>query len=155
MIRIENRGTALAKPYGQIQIFDTFGRLTASVSFNDKLGGILPKQIRQYETSWTGPELAFGRYRANLIATYGGSVKKSLLAETTFWVFPVQLSIIVAGVAIALFLIVYFWVRSYIRKTLRGTGEGIKVAPVSFFAVFISIVAVSAIVTGIIFFLLA
>jgi hypothetical protein len=153
--RIENTGTALAKPYGQIQIFDTFGRFTASVSFNEKLGGILPKQVRLYDTTWTGSGFALGRYKANLIVTYGGSVKKSLLAETTFWVLPGKLSLIVAAVAIALFLIVYFWVRSYVRRALRGSGDSVRAAPISFFAVFISIVAVAAIIVGIIFFLLA
>lgn len=154
--RIENLGTALAKPYGEIQIFDTFGRFTASVSFNEKLGGILPKQLREFTTSWQGEGFALGRYKANLVVTYGDSVKKSLLSETTFWILPGKLSLIVLGGAAALFLLVYIWIRSYIRRALKGSGSETSTAgPVSFFAVFISIIAVAAIIVGIIFFLLA
>lgn len=154
--KIENTGTALAKPYGEIQIFDTFGRFAASVSFNATLGGILPRQVRLYSTEWAGSGFALGRYKANLVVTYGDSVKKSLLAQTSFWILPGKLSLIVLGGAAVLFLAVYLWIRSYIRRALKGAGsERQSTGPVSFFAVFISIVAVAAIIVGIIFFLLA
>lgn len=156
--RIENTGTALERPYGEIQVFDMFGRFISSVSFNETLGGLLPKQLRMYVTEWSHEGFALGRYKAKLIAIYGDSVKKSLVAETTFWVLPGIMMLEVAGGALVLFLIAYFWIRSYIRRMLkRGGVSGGQSSgrPVSFFAVFIAIVAVTAILAGIIFFLLA
>jgi hypothetical protein len=156
LTNIENTGTGLVRPYGIIQIRDMFGRIIASTSFNEVRRGILPGATARMDTAWKPGRQLIGRFEATLAATYGVEVKKSLVTTATFWVFPVKLSLIVIGIAILFFLAIYVWVRTYIRRALKASGG--TPAPrgsVSFFAVFISIVAVAAILVGIIFFLLA
>ena len=154
---IQNAGTAMVRPYGVIEVRDMFGRVTATASFNFNRRGILPGATAKYTTDWKPDSQLFGRFTVTLAATYGEEVKRSLVSTATFWVFPVKLSAIVLGIAILLFLAIYAWVRSYIRRALRSSGS--EAAPhrgsVSFFSVFIAILAVAAVLIGIIFFLLA
>jgi len=153
---IENNGTALVRPYGVIEIRDLFGRTIATSSFNSLRRGILPNAKAQMNSEWKPGRQLIGRFQATLAATYGEEVKKSLVSTATFWVFPVKLTTIVLGVAIVLLLAIYVWVRSYIRRALKGSGvDATPRGSVSFFAVFISIIAVAAIVIGLVFFLLA
>jgi hypothetical protein len=155
--KVENTGTALVRPYGVIEVRDLFGRVIATVSYNSTLRGILPGSSASIDAGWEPNRQLIGRFHATLAATYGAEVKKSLVSTTTFWVFPVKLTAIVVGIALALILAIYFWVRSYIRRALRVTGTD-RTTPrgsVSFFSVFIAIVVVAAIIIGLIFFLLA
>jgi hypothetical protein len=152
--RVENTGTALVRPYGVITITDIFGRFTSSVSFNPTGGAILPGSLRKYETSWSGDGLMLGRYTAGLAATYGDTQKGTLIAETSFWILPLRPLVIALVAGLLAFIVVYFWVRRTIRRSLRAAGVSSDSAPSGFWAAVVAGLTIMALAIGLAFILL-
>jgi hypothetical protein len=156
--RIENTGNALIRPTGIIEISDMFGEVVSSVSFNPEAGAILPGAVRRYETTWQGEGLHLGRYEAFLVVGYGDTEKKTLTATTSFWVIPGKLSLVVGGIAVIFFLIVFGWARVYIRRRLKGAGAPASSGGASsgtiFLAALIAVIVTAVVLFGFAFFFL-
>ncbi|MEI7498323.1 MAG: hypothetical protein WCK11_03515 [Candidatus Falkowbacteria bacterium] len=122
--RIENEGNVHLKPRGSIEISNMFGRKIETLMVNEQNANVLPKSIRKYENSWQG-NVGFGRYRAALSLSYGtpvgqgGAGMQSLNATTYVWVLPGKIMLIGGAVLAVLFLLFYFFLRTYKQKAIK------------------------------------
>lgn len=123
--RVENKGNVLVRPVGPLEITNMFGERVANVVFNDSLGGVFPRTIREFNYTWEDNGTAFGRYEARLTLAYGEpSSRKTVTSVTTFWVFPMN---IIKPAAIALVLVLasaYGLLRLYINKKVQAMSRG-------------------------------
>jgi len=138
MVRFQNNGSVHEHPAGDIVIRNIFGRQSATLPFNIQpaTGNVLPKSIRRYDLSWTKNVLdksasewtnewrnfAFGRYTAELDATYGAG-NTLVIAHTSFWVIPWMVSLVGLAVLIALFFILRSLVGSYNKSIIRKYNQ--------------------------------
>lgn len=134
MVRFQNQGTVHVHPAGDIEIRNMFGRQSVTLPFNiqPSTGNVLPKSIRRFDLSWTKRALAatesewskewhnfaFGRYTAELAATYGPS-NKLVTAKTSFWVFPWMVSLVFLVIIAIIVLILKVLVGRYNRYIVR------------------------------------
>lgn len=156
--RIENLGNALIRPVGTIEVSNMLGKFTSSVSFNGTGGAILPGAAREYETKWEGQGFLIGRYTADIFISYGAVARKTLVGTTTFWIIPAKTLLIGLGAALVGFLIIFGWIRSYIRRRLRDAGhEGGSSGsrPSSFVAILVSALIIAALALAFAFLFLA
>lgn len=120
--KVENMGNVLVTPHGVIQITDMLGHQVGTVTVNDSAAPVFPGSVRSYTTSWQGAGFAIGRYQAVLSLSYGTEAKRTISAVNSFWIIPFKLTLIVVGSLLALILIIYLWVRLYLRRQLRSMG---------------------------------
>ncbi len=121
-VRVENLSNVLVRPRGTIEITNMRGNQVAVVRVNDSGGAIFPETERIYRPTWDHDSFAFGRYQAVLSLAYGEDSRKSISGVTTFWVLPATLILTVLGSLFAAALLLFLFVRSYIRKKLREMG---------------------------------
>jgi hypothetical protein len=119
--KIDNLGNDLLRPHGVIQITDLWGKST-TLTVNDSADPIFPGGDRVYTTKWAGGTFAFGRYEAVLSMVYGDDSRKTVSQMTSFWILPLKPIMIALGSLIAIIVVLYLLVRSYIRKKLRDMG---------------------------------
>ncbi len=104
--RVGNSGNVHFKPTGTITIKNMFGAEVTTIVLEEK--NVLPDTIRKFDTEWSDPGFAVGRYTADLSLVYGED-DTILVASTTFTVFPWQTLLPVGLIAIAvLYLLVKF-----------------------------------------------
>jgi len=122
--RIENRGTVLAEPVGPLEINNMFGKRVAQLTFNESAAGILPKETREFDITWSGDQRGFGQYEAVLSLVYGEPGNQATISSTaTFWILPIDIILPAIGGLIVLLLLVYVALRLYInRKVAQATG---------------------------------
>lgn len=130
LVRVENEGNTLVKPIGPLEITNMFGKQVATLTFNESGAGVFPMTkngptVRDYEINWQDETPGFGRYEAVLSAAYGDAgAMKTMTSTVTFWVLPMK---IVAPALIGLlifFLIVYFGVKIYVKRTVAVMTGG-------------------------------
>ncbi len=125
LVRIENEGNTLIKPSGPLEITNMFGKRVAMLQFNEDLSGVFPKATENFQISWNDSGTGFGRYEAILSAVYGDDGRKSTMSSTvSFWVLPINIIGPALGVLLVLFVIVYFGVRLYIKRTVTIMTAG-------------------------------
>jgi len=99
-IRVKNNSTVHIKPAGSITINGTFGqKLTGSVESRN----ILPGAVRKIQGT-LGNKLLIGRYTASVSIVYGTQNNAPLIAQTTFYAFPVRLGLIVLAALIIIII---------------------------------------------------
>jgi hypothetical protein len=133
MTRIENLGNVHIKPVGMIEIYDMFGEKKVSLRINDRLANILPKSVRRFDSDWAG-KWGFGKYKANLILSYGtsaaegGEGKKTLDSIAFFWIVPWKILIPSLIGLISLIALIFATSRFYknkaVRKVIEELGAG-------------------------------
>lgn len=125
--RVENVGNVLVRPRGPLEIIDFFDKKVVTLRMNDAGAAALPKSTRQFEASWQGEGLTFGRYQAVMSLVYGQEERKTISRTLSFWVLPLNIILPVAGGIIGLILLVFVLVKLHIRRKLReihGAAEG-------------------------------
>lgn len=117
LARVKNTGTVHEKATGTITIKNLFGLKVSTIALDEHF--VIPGAIRRLKNVWPDAKqhpLLFGKYTAELNATYGGGQKIS--ATTSFTIFPWRL---VLAVLIGILIIfVIFW-RG--RKRLARAGR--------------------------------
>ncbi len=99
-IRVKNNSTVHIKPAGSITINGTFGqKLTGSVESRN----ILPGAVRKIQGT-LGNKLLIGRYTASVSIVYGTQNNAPLVAQTTFYAFPVRLGLLVLAALIIIII---------------------------------------------------
>lgn len=129
--RFQNDGGDRVVPQGTVSIKNMLGLKTDIFSANLAESNVLPLSIRRFETSWGTAadvvdetfwghvknqwhQFAFGYYQAELDLTYG-SDQEITFAETSFWVLPWQL-LLVLGLSLFVFVLLgTFVIRNYNR----------------------------------------
>ncbi len=109
-IRVKNNSTVHIKPVGSITVEGSFGqKLTGSVDSRN----ILPGAIRKLQ-GILSDKLLIGKYTASVSLFYGTQNNAPLVAQVTFYAFPVRLGLIILAA-----LIIIFIMRRRIFKALR------------------------------------
>lgn len=136
-VRIENKGNVIVKPVGPLEIYNMLGNKVGSLVFNEDLARVLPKFVKENgevtsdgtrdfnDIHWEGDSIGFGRYEATLALVYGiEGAKKTMYSTVSFWILPMNI-IGPAVVIFALFLLIVFvFVRLYIRRSLIHLNHG-------------------------------
>jgi hypothetical protein len=149
--RFQDTGDDHLKPLGDVQITNTFGRVTKILPANTIDGSVLPKSVRRFQTVWTqsgGPlkqepvtdmpdqqklgfwstakyqagHLAIGRYTATLKLAFGTKGLQSARSAVVFYIIPWQLLAVAIPALIVLLILAYFGIKRYNRYILRRAG---------------------------------
>jgi hypothetical protein len=117
---VENIGNRPLSPRGEVIIYDRKGKEVGSVPVNADSSIIAPGETKQLAVNWKGSG-GFGRYKAYLNVSYGGSRPTNLTDAAFFFIFPWKIIMALFGV-LALFVSVgaYWWHARYV-------GSGVPV----------------------------
>ena len=112
-VEIKNFGNGFAKPFGTVEIQNTFGKAVASYQFNNprQLGNILPSSSRIFTNGISSIKTP-GRYKITANVSYG-SGSQVLSTSKTIWYIPAWLAIIILLVILALAYLVFRAYRHY------------------------------------------
>ena len=92
-----------------------FGNLIANVNVNLGQSNVLPGSVRRFEApldkAVIGDRWLFGRYTADLTATYGAN-KDTTTAQISFWIIPYKL----IGIIVLVLLLLFFIFRIAIKR---------------------------------------
>ncbi|KKW35448.1 MAG: hypothetical protein UY81_C0041G0004 [Candidatus Giovannonibacteria bacterium GW2011_GWA2_53_7] len=129
-VRLENLGNVVSRPVGLIDITNMWGRKVTSIPVNDTVAGIFPKSARQFDVKWKPDTLEFGRYEAAAaISVSGQKGKQTITSMTQFWILPTNILYPAVGGLLAFILMVYVFLRLYVRRKLRalsGARSGLR-----------------------------
>lgn len=100
--QIENSGDTHITPQGNITIKDIFGRTIYVSALQTR--NIFPGNIALNYSNLIGQHLMFGRFQANLLASFGQQNNLPLYASLVFWVIPWRIITVSILIAIALIL---------------------------------------------------
>ena len=118
-VRVENKGSVLAEPFGPLEIYNMCGKRVAVETINDTKAGVFPMSERSFDLTWTDEGPGFGRYQARVSMVYGDQGRQSISSTASFWILPMNIILPALGVLAALLLCAYIFVKLYIRNTLR------------------------------------
>jgi hypothetical protein len=121
-VKVENLGNTLIRPRGLLEIVDMFGKKTVTLDLNESEAAILPHTVREFTVTWDDDRVRMGKYQAIASLQYGDEVKHTIFQELSFWVIPSKVVLPVLGVIFLVALILYLWVKLYIRKKMREYG---------------------------------
>lgn len=139
--RFENQGNVHLKPQGQVDIYNTLGRLVGTLAVNENGGNVLPQSTRLFEADWATSKaavplagnfvlrfwqelqnekqgFALGKYTAYLSLHYGVN-NKAVTSSREFWIFPWRLILITLIILIITVLSLTTGVKRYNRWVLR------------------------------------
>jgi len=97
--QIKNMGDLHISPQGKITVTGLLFKETADLVSQN----IYPQTARDFENTF-GSTLMLGRYKAELIGSYGQENNLVLVATMYFWVFPWKLAVIITLVVVAIIL---------------------------------------------------
>ncbi len=110
---IKNFGDLHIKPAGQITIYDMFGRKIETSSFTKF--NIFPSASRDYQNA-IGAKIMIGRFRANILTSYGQNNNLPLIANVYFWVFPWKIATVIILAIIAGILVTIYSKKRKIKE---------------------------------------
>ena len=120
--RIKNEGNVFEQPAGLVTITDMFGKKVATLGVNQPPRNILPNSVRRFEVpldnSVIGNKMLFGRYKADLVMTYGAN-KQTITSSFTFWVIPYRLIATIIILLVGGFFVLRTMIRRYNRSIIR------------------------------------
>ena len=90
-----------------------FGRKIETSSFAKF--NIFPSAARDYQNS-IGAKIMIGRFKANILTSYGQNNNLPLIANVYFWVFPWKIALIIILVIIAIILGIKYWKKKEIKE---------------------------------------
>jgi hypothetical protein len=116
VVRLRNKGTVHEQPVSKIAVKDMFGNLIANVNVNLGRSNVLPGSVRRFEApldkAVLGDRWLFGRYTADLTATYGAN-NATTTSQISFWIIPYKLIGIIALVLLLLFFVLRIAIKRY------------------------------------------
>ncbi len=128
-VRIENKGNVLIRPRGPLEIRNMLGNKVGDLTFNEEQFAVFPGDTREFTNiKWEGDSIGFGRYEAVLSPVYGDyGAKKTMSSTVTFWILPWSIIGPAIGILAVILLIVFVFVRLYIRRSLAHLSHGRRV----------------------------
>ena len=91
-----------------------------------KENNVFPQAARDYENQF-GTGLMIGRFKAELLASYGVKNNLPLSATVYFWIFPWKIALVITLIIIALILGFKYYKKNGFKKP--GKKAEIKVEP--------------------------
>ena len=131
--KIENLGNVLIQPHGVIQITDMFGKVAGTVEVNNSAASVFPASMRGFAATWQSDSFAFGRYEAVGSFVFGQDGRQTITGMTSFWILPLKPIMMLLGGVLAIVILMYVLIRSYIKRKLRQMGVSGK-GDVNFYA---------------------
>ena len=127
IVRFENLGNIHLQPRGDIKIYNQFDELKDKILINHDtdFGNVLPKNIRKWNFEWESGKnlLDMGRYRAELILTYGQNEKQTIDQTIYFWVIFIKPLVIFLSVILFVIFLIVVIIRSYVRRAIKSTRD--------------------------------
>lgn len=122
-MRFENKGNLQEAPFGQIYV-EKGKKVVFTDNFNQNQppSEILPDSYRRWSIPLSGIG-DFGKYTIGAALTYGSGTQEALDITKTVWIIPTVLIFAAIGGLVALIvivLVIWFLLRSYKKKILRG-----------------------------------
>lgn len=117
--QIKNYGDLHIKPNGYITVSDMLGR-KAILPLREN--NIFPQAARDYENQFGGG-LMIGRFKAELLASYGVNNNLPLAATVYFWIFPWKIVTVTTLVIIAIILGFMYYRKNGLKKPVKKTEE--------------------------------
>lgn len=113
---IVNYSDSHIRPKGTVDIKNLFGQVIYSQPLEEH--NIFPEAVREFKNK-VGKKLMFGRYTAELRATYGQNNNLTLFAVTNFIVFPWKITaVIILAITVAVLLFIF------LKKKKRNIASG-------------------------------
>jgi len=113
--QIKNFGDLHIKPKGYIAVSDMLGR-KAILPLNEF--NIFPQAARDYQNQF-GTTLMIGRFKAELLASYGVNNNLPLSATVYFWVFPWKIVLVTTLIVIAIILGFKYYKKNGLKKPVK------------------------------------
>jgi hypothetical protein len=128
-VHIENKGNVLIKPSGPLEIYNMLGNKVGTMTFNEEQFAVFPGDTREFKNiKWEGDSIGFGRYEAILSPVYGDEgAKKTMSSTVSFWILPWNIIGPAVAVLALILLIVFVFVRLYIRRSLAHLNHGRRI----------------------------
>jgi len=125
-VRVQNSGNVLVRPVGPLEIYNMLGNRVGDATFNTEQSAVFPNDEREFSNlNWTGDSVGFGRYEAILSLSYGeAGGYKTMSSTVTFWILPMNIIGPALGVLAVILIIVFTFVRLYIRRSLAHLNQG-------------------------------
>jgi hypothetical protein len=119
-IEIRNFGNGFVKPFGTVEVHNTFNKLITTYQFNNpkQPGNILPNSTRIFTNNLKGVN-RIGRYTVIASVSYG-SGSQVLTLTKNFWYIPQWLGILLLLVLAALIVLAYRAYHRYSRDKKRA-----------------------------------
>lgn len=115
--QIKNYGDLHIRPQGYITVSDMLGR---KAILPLKENNIFPQAARDYENQF-GTSLMIGRFKAELLASYGVNNNLPLAATIYFWVFPWKIVVVTTLIVIAIILGFMYYRKNGLKKPVKKT----------------------------------
>ncbi len=117
--QIKNFGDLHITPKGYITVSDMLGR-KAILPLTEH--NIFPMAARDYENTFGGHWM-FGRFKAELLASYGVNNNLPLMATVYFWVFPWKVAVVATLILVALILGFFYYRKYGFKSPKKKSGE--------------------------------
>lgn len=127
LTQIKNFGDLHIRPKGYVTVSDMLGR---KAILPLKENNIFPQAARDYENAFGG-KLMIGRFKAELLASYGVNNNLPLVATVYFWIFPWKIVVVVILIIIALILGSKYYRKKGLKKPSSGKKPDVKEEPAS------------------------
>ncbi|MBU4217255.1 LytR C-terminal domain-containing protein [Candidatus Parcubacteria bacterium] len=132
-VKFENLGNVHIQPQGEIRVYDFFGKTKEVITLNhqSEFGNVLPGNTRTWDFSWqgSGSLTEMGRYKAQLLLSYGSKERETIDQTVYFWVIYLKPLLIIGGSLLFLFLLIVFSIKSYIKRSIRSVQLANGIVP--------------------------
>ena len=132
-LRFQNTGNTILQPRGEIRIYNWQEEDQGAITINHKTnaGNIFPKDTRLWEHTWAVPIsiLEMGKYRADMILTYGNKSAEIVERSVYFWVIQWKPVLISLATLVFIILSIILLVRRSIKRAVINTQEQIGITP--------------------------
>jgi hypothetical protein len=110
LVRLQNNGSVHEAPHGSIVMKNAVFGPSQTLAVNANGGNVLPASIRRFVQTMPN-KMLFGFYTAKLSMVYDGN--KTLVANTSFWVIPWKLILLVLVGLLVLGYLLKIGIRKY------------------------------------------
>ncbi len=118
---VENVSDIHIKPQMGVEIYNIFGKKIETITIDSK--NVFPFIARKFEGEWNR-KWGIGPYTAKIVMSYG-SQGQVAIAQTSFWLLPITLILIVV-VSILAILFILFFIGGYSRRKTVQSNKKIK-----------------------------
>lgn len=129
-VRFQNTGNTILQPRGEIRVYNWQEKDQGAIMINHQTntGNVFPQDIRAWKYDWKVPTsiLQMGRYRADMILSYGKQNAETVERTVYFWVVQWKPILISLAILIFIILLVILLIRRSIKKAVIRTQEQLK-----------------------------
>jgi len=129
-LRFQNTGNVHIQPQGEINIINMYGKEVAHLPINHKteFGNTLPGDTRKWTYNWQKEKsiLDMGRYRADLILSYGDLEKTTVNKSLYFWIIDFKILFSVLGTIFFILLLLFLSIKFYIKRSIIKTQKNLE-----------------------------